>query len=254
MNRLIRGLLLGLILSLPLSLWSASAQADASLNLPTSGFYPIWETTAYVEGHQRIRISTTGAHFGVKDVLHFGVQPINYIYRVPNAYAKVLLAEPGNFTISTQLAFFHLLEGAGSTFLSPMYQSRVINSDFNVTLIPVTLVASWAASNPSDKSGGYAPTWFRLHQSLTALHLTSDGPLKSNTTLGYTAIAEFVGSGNHSVSLHGGEVGFWNHEFAITGASYRYQNHWFEFRLGYFYRFYPAGIQRAPQVGLGIVI
>jgi hypothetical protein len=208
------------------------------------GFYPIWENTGFVERHREMYIGTNGAHYGILNVAQIGVQPINFIYRSPNAYAKVQLARGDQWRLSGQIGAYYLMSEASRAFFSPMYSSRLDNPGFSVYLMPVSLTATHQVSD-----------WLELHQTATALGVhSSSGRLPAQAYLGYSVVAELKARARHSVLLHAGEVGFWNHDFSLLGTSYRYHNSWMEFRLGYFYRMRPNGMQASPLIGFGLVI
>jgi hypothetical protein len=243
--------LLGLLLSCALSLGASAEELSAATTvevapetrLDTTGFYPIWENTGHVEKPGDVRVGTTGAQVGLGRIGHVGVQPINFIYRSPNAYLKVALAESARWNLAAQVGVFRLLAGASRAFFSPMYASRLDNSDFALTLVPLSFCVS----------GGIGQ-WMELHQTLTGLVLLTSGPLRNRVTPGYSAVAELNPHGRHGLSLHAGETGFWAHDLAIVGASYRYRNTWMEFRLGYFYRFTKTGSQAAPLASFGLLL
>jgi hypothetical protein len=241
-------LTLSLLSVLPFS--AQNVRADEStvtadgIRPSTEGFYPLWENTGFVEKAREIYLGTNGAHFGIEDVAHVGVQPINFAYRAPNGYVKFSLLQRGRWHVSGQVGGFYLMNEASRAFLSPMYTSRLDNPDFSVTLIPVSLTATLEVSD-----------WMQLHQTATTLGVfCPSGQIENSAYLGYTAVAELLAKRRHSVLLHAGEVGFWNHDFSLLGTSYRYHNSWMDFQVGYFYRFRQDGNQSAPMISLGFLI
>lgn len=225
------------ILLLLLSLAARAGRPD------TTGFYPLWESTAHIERAGDLHLGSNGLQAGIGDALHVGVQPVLFAYRAPNAYLKVALPSLGRVRLAAQAGAYELLPGASSALFSPMYSSRLDNRDFALTLLPVSLSASVEFGE-----------WLELHQTITALGLFTSGPLRNGETPGYAAVAELNPHGRHGLSLHAGEVGFWNHDLAHAGASYRYRNEWLEFRLGYFYRFGKSGAQAGPLASLGVLL
>lgn len=223
---------------------AGAAVADpAELRPDTTGFYPMWENTAHVERSGELRLGSTGAQLGVGGFAHVGVQPINFIYRSPNAYAKGELFHAGRWTVATQIAGYRLMNGAGLSFFSPMYSSRIDNRDFAITLAPVSLIASVEIAS-----------WLELHQTLTSLFVYSSGPVKSGVTGGYSIMAEINPHGRHGLCFHAADAGFLVHDLALAGASYRYRNTWLELRLGYFYRVTRDGAQATPLAALGVLL
>jgi hypothetical protein len=221
----------------------APAASSDGIRPQTEALYPIWENTGFVEKHRQIYLGTNGAHYGIQDVVQVGVQPINFLYRAPNVYTKFSLLQRDRWHVAGQVGAFYLMNEASRAFLSPMYSSRLDNPDFSVVLLPVTATATYELSD-----------WLQLHQTATVLGVfSSSGILANQAYFGYTAVAELVAARRHSVLLHGGEVGFWDHDFSLVGASYRYHNTWFEFQLGYFYRFEKEGTQSAPMIALGLL-
>ena len=219
---------------------SSSETSRAELPHMTEGFYPIWESTGSIESHRKIYIGSNGAHMGIRDRVQFGVQPVYFMYRIPNGNVKVLLHEGESTSVTAQISYYRLMEEASRAFLSPMYTSRLDNPDFTVHLVPVSLASTTHIGD-----------WLDLHQSVTALSLFTNGPLNNEVNFGYSATAEFLGRRSHSILLHGGEVGFWRHDFSFLGTSYRYRGSTVEFRLGYFYRMRPGSQQSGPLIALG---
>ena len=223
-------------------LCAGSALAQ-ELRHDTTGFYPVWENTGYVERSGDARLGTTGAQVGLGDVAHAGVQPLNFIYRSPNGYLKFALFRSERWHVAVQGGGYRLLEGASRASFTPMYSSRIDNPDFAILLIPLSVSVS----------AEIAP-WLEVHQTLTALGVISSGPIRNGITPGFSTVAELNPHGRHAISLHGGEVGFWAHDLAVAGASYRYRNSWMELRLGYFYRFGKSGGQSAPLAAFGVLL
>jgi hypothetical protein len=188
-------------------------------------------------------VSTTGAQVGIRDFAHVGVMPLYFIDRTLNGYLKVVLPAPARWHFAAQASAYRLLEGASHAFFSPMFTSRLDNTDFAVNLIPVSFSASYDAAS-----------WLELHQTLTSLAVLAPGHLQSRVTPGYSVAAEVNPRGRHGLTLHAMEVGLWSQELAVAGASYRYRNGWMELRLGYFYRFTPAGVQGSPLASFGVLL
>lgn len=220
-----------------------AGEAQASLRADTTGFYPLWEGTGHVERAGHLRIGTTGVQAGVAGVLHFGVQPLNFVYRTPNVFAKVQVLRTRTFSMALQAGFFRLLAGASRATFSPLYSTRLDNPDFALSLLPVSASGTLRVG-----------TWLDLHQTATGLITLGSGPLASSLTPGLSVAAELNPLGRHALTLHAAEAGFWAHDLAVLGASYRYRNTWLEVRLGYFYRFTHAGVQAAPLLGIGVLL
>lgn len=221
----------------------APPEPEEVLRHDTTGLYPIWESTGFVEQGGAVRLGTTGAQVGIVDVLHLGVQPINFIQRAPNGYAKLALLTTGRWRVAAQAGAFRLLPGATRDLFSPMYASRLDNPDFAVTLVPVSVSASLEVAR-----------WLEVHQTLTGLGVLAPGHLRSAVTPGYSLVVELNPAGRHGLSLHAAEVGLWAHDMAIAGAAYRYRNRWLELRLGYFYRLTRSGLQSAPIAALAVLL
>lgn len=224
---------------------SVTSAASDGIRPSTEGFYPIWENTGFVEKHRELYLGTNGAHYGILDVVHVGVEPMNFFYRAPNGYVKFSLLQRGRWHMSGQVGAYYLMDEASRTFLSPMYSSRLDNPDFAILLTPVTVTATYELSD-----------WMQLHQTATVLGVLGapDSPIQNQAFVGYSVVAELLAKRRHSVLVHAGEVGFWNHDFGMLGASYRYHNSWLDFQLGYFYRFRQDGSQSSPLISLGFLI
>jgi hypothetical protein len=235
------------LLACVLTAGASSAAEDPTgadlLRRDTTGLYPIWENTGHIEKGGDIHVGTTGAQVGILDVAHVGVLPINFVYRAPNGYLKVALFASPRWRIAAQAGAFRLLDSASHALFSPMYSSRLDNTGFGVTLVPVSLSASVEVAR-----------WLEVHQTLTGLGVFAPGHLRTAVTPGYSVVAELNPHSRHGLSLHASEVGFWAHDMAIAGASYRYRNGWTELRLGYFYRFGKSGVQASPLVSLGVLL
>src|SRR6266850_2051416 len=222
------------------TLAGASVASADEIRPDTTGFYPMWENTGHVERSGDIHLGSTGAQVGIADVGHIGVQPINFIYRSPNVYAKVELLRAGRWTVAAQAGAYRLMTGAALAFFSPMYSTRLDNRDFGITLAPVSLSASFEAAR-----------WLEVHQTVTALGVYSSGAVRSGVTGGYSVVAELNPHGRHGLSFHAADAGILIRDLALAGAAYRYRNTWMELRLGYFYRLTRAGVQATPLVALG---
>ena len=205
---------------------TASASPETGFKQSPSGFYPIWENTGFVPKHRDLYIGTNGAKFGIGNYMALGLEPVQFVYRAPNANAKFALFETDKWSLATQIGVLELLDQASRAFFSPMYSSRLDNPDFNITLLPASVSATYSLRD-----------WLELHQTVTGLGVFTSGALQNQAYFGYSAVGEFIASSHHSALIHLSEVGLWNHDFSMLGASYRYQSSWFEFRLGYFYRF-----------------
>lgn len=217
------------------------ASAAESFQPSVEGFYPIWESTGYIQRHRHGYIGTNGIDFGIQDVAQVGVQPVLFLYRSPNAYFKLSVYEKDDWHIAGQIGAYHLFDQASRAFFSPMYSSRLDNPNFNVLLLPVSGIATKEVSD-----------WLDIHQTLTAETIySSNGSLPTQMSFGYSIVTELKALAHHSILLHATEVGFWNHDLLILGTSYRYHNNWLELRLGYFYRMSPGSLQSSPLFGIG---
>lgn len=220
---------------------SAHAWALAEVRPATTGFYPIWENTGAVEAHRKIRVGTTGAHFGIGNRAHVGVQPVNFVYRTPNGYAKFLLLDQDGWNVSAQVGAYVLLKQASRAFFSPMYSSRLSNPDHSIVLLPVQLSGTKTLAD-----------WFRLHATASVLGMRGGGNIEDDSTLGAFLTGELLASKRNSLLLHLGAAGAIERDFKMAGASYRYQGSFVELRLGYFYRIRRQGVQSSPLIGFGV--
>lgn len=219
------------------------AEFAQSAKPSTSGFYPIWENTAFIEGHQHLYLGTTGAHFGIQNRLHLGLNIIQWVYRTPNLFVKLKTTESESFQTALTFGYFRIQERAAKGTLSPTYTTRLDNANYAVNLLPIAF------------SGSFTPAeWFTLHQTVTYLQVMNSGPLKNQGTLGYSATAEFQAVSQHSLLFHAIEIGLTSHDRFISGASYRYQGETFDFRLGYFYRVKSVGQDSGPLIGFGVTL
>jgi hypothetical protein len=230
-----------LIFSTASAFFALAGAAKADIRPNTLGFYPIWESTGYVEHAEEIYAGTSSVHLGVADEAQVGVEPLLFMYRTPNVNVKLATWNNDRWNFATHVGYFHLMEEASRSFMSPMYTSRLDNPDFAVNMAQIAGSASYHPNG-----------WLTLHQTLTALPVFASGPLNNEVTFGYSAVAELMARHRHSILFHATEVGFWNHDQDIVGASYRYQNNWLELRFGYFYRITSEAAQSSPLISVGV--
>lgn len=221
----------------------ATAATAEELRQDTTGLYPMWESTGYVENAGDVRLGTNGAQVGIGGAVQVGTQPINLVERVPNAYFKVALGSTERWHIAAQAGGYQLLPGASRDLFSPMYSSRLDNPDFSVTVVPISMAASVEVAR-----------WLSFHNTVTALGVLSSARLKTSVTPGASVVAELNPHGRHGLTLNLAEVGFWAHDMSIAGASYRYRCTWLEMRVGYFYRFTKSGAQASPIASLAVLL
>lgn len=227
----------------PASAQAADSQEDylpASLNPSAVGFYPIWENSGSVLPHKGLFLGSNGAAFGINNSFQVGTNPLQFVYRTPNANLKYRILNQGRWQLAGQIGIYHLLEAASRAFLSPNFSSRIDNPDFSITMLPATFAATYHFAN-----------WMQIHQSATALTVFGTGNVLTETTFGYSVVAELMANARHSVSVHAQHVGITRRDFSLIGVGYHYQNTWFDFRAGYFYRFRQAGTQTVPLLSLG---
>lgn len=212
--------------------------------LNTQGFYPLWESTGYVQPEKELFASTIGVQYGFENEGHVGVMPVSYLYRTPNFYVKHrLMTDPNNrWQLAVQANLYYVLRGAARSLFSPVYTSRLDNSDFGFVMLPVALAGSYALKN-----------WWLLHGTFTAMGIFGGG-MQNGVESGLSLVSEFRAFESQSLLLHLGEVGFWSHDFWYTGVSYRYRSDSFEFRLGYFYRTFVLGTQSGPMISVGFLL
>lgn len=231
-------------LALGLLLFSLPVFSDTSdLRASTTGFYPLWENTAFVEKGGDAFFGTYSGHVGILGRANIGVAPIHFAYRTPNVFVKSRIWNNDSFFVSGQVGAYYLLERASRSSMSPDYTSRLDNPDFTMTLLPISLATTYRLDD-----------WIDLHQTVTSLWITSSGPVDNQMSLSYSFVAELLPVGRHSLNFHWTDVGLWNHDNTILGTSYRYRNTWVEFRLGYFYRIRRLGNQSGPLIGLGFLL
>lgn len=202
--------------------------------------YPLWENNGLLLGHRRLFLGTNQAEIGLFDVVQVGVHPVYFIFRAPNAHAKVRLLARERLSVAAHAEVVVFLPGAGEAFVSSNYVSRLDTSDSLLTVVPVGASASYALT-----------PWLYLHGTATVMGMFDDGPFRSRGVFGTALVAEALALQHHSFSVHVGEVGFWNHDFNSLGGTYRYRRGWFELKLGYFYRFMKDGRQASPLLSLG---
>ena len=141
--------------------------------------------------------------------------------------------------------FYYLMNEASRSYLSPMYTSRLDNPDFSVTIVPITLTATYELSD-----------WMQLHQTATMLGVfCTTGQVENEGFFGYSAVAELLAKSHHSVIVPRRRGRLLEPRLRHAGLPHcRYHTSWLEFQLGYFYRFQQDGNQSAPMIALGFLI
>lgn len=222
----------------------ARAEPAATRPLPTlaaNGLYPLWEGTGDVHGHRHGVVALRDVQLGLGGWGQLGSQPLEFVFRTPNAQLKLALWRGERWRWALQAGCYALLPGAGEAFLSPTYAATLRNQDFSVFALPLQLATSWRA----------AP-WLQLHHTLTALTVAGQPPVQPRLTVGNFLTAELLALRHHGFYLHLGEVGAWAHELLILGASYRLRWGPVEGRVGYVYRRHAEGWQGQPLIDLGV--
>jgi hypothetical protein len=219
------------------------APDEAPPSSALTALYPLWENTGHVLGHRRLFLGTSNAELGLFDVAQVGVHPLFFIFRTLNVHGKVRLLSRERLSLAAHAEVLVFLPGASEAFTTSNYVSRMDTRDVLLTVVPVGVSASFAAT----------PRLY-LHGTATVAGMFDDGPYRNRLVPGATLVAELLALEHHSLSAHVGEVGFWDHDFTSLGASYRYRRGWFEVRVGYFYRFMKDGRQSNPLLALGVYL
>ncbi|WP_224370070.1 hypothetical protein [Hyalangium versicolor] len=221
---------------------SSTPAAPTEEQLPVlTALYPLWENTARVLQHRSLYLGTSNAEFGLFGVAQLGTRPLSFIFRTPNIHAKLRLLSRERLEVAAHAEVVVFLPGSSEAFTSSNYISRLDTRDILLTVVPVGATASFQIM-----------PWLYLHGTTTVMGMFDDGPYLNRLVLGINLVAEFLALQHHSVRVHASEVGFWDHDFNMLGASYCYRRSWFEFQVGYYYRFFGNdGRQTSPLIALG---
>ncbi len=221
---------------------AAEVEPDNPFDHAANGIYPLWENNGHLLPHRRALIGSSNVLFGIGGVVQLGVAPTSLVMRTPNFQLKVPLYRDDRVLLAGQLGTYVLMPGADSAFASSRYTSRIYNPDHTIVVAPLSVAATIKVAS-----------WLQLHPSVTALGVFGS-KVRSEVTPGAFVTAELLALENHSLLLHGGEIGMWDHDQYIFGASYRLNWQWLEARAGYFYRISPDGMQGQPLVSAGLLL
>ena len=205
-----------------------------------NGLIPTWESSGRSLERLQVYLGSSHVQLGLGRGVTLGIRPIPYPSGAPNLHVRVQLLARAELFVSLRTEAMVLLPGAGNSFVSSNFKSRINNWNRPYLVLPITAAASWQPLK-----------WLQLNQSLTLLGVFGLGEPSVRLTLGYVLTVEFVPHPRHGFLIHVGEVGFWDHDFVMVGASYRLNYRAFEARLGYLYRRSLDGGQGAPVFAVG---
>ncbi len=200
-----------------------------------NGLYPLWEASGRTLGLQQAYIGTSHIQVGLGKRIQIGLRPIPYPFGAPNAHGRFGIIQKESFHLAAQGEVMVLFPGAGNSFASSNFKSRINNWAKSYLVVPVSVAASWQPLN-----------WLQLNQTLTLLSVFGLSEVSARVTLGYFVNLELVPLRRHGFLAHFGEVGFWDHDFLVIGASYRLNYRSLELRIGYLYRRSVDGGQGSP--------
>lgn len=203
------------------------------------GFYPLWENSAHLLRHRDALLGTDAFELGLFDRFQAGLRPQEFLFRTPNAHAKVQLYARGALELAAQLEVLWLLPGATNVFTSSNFVSRIDNARGGLWVVPLGSTLTW-----------YPAEFAALHTTLSVMGVAgSEQPLYAS--LGLSTVLEVHAHRRLAFLLHASEIGFWRHDLFVVGASFRLRFGWFYTQLGYFYRVSPDGRQASPLLSLG---
>ncbi len=209
--------------------------AWADHRFSVNGLYPLWEASGRTLGLREVFIGTSHVQLGLGKRIQIGLRPVPYPFGAPNVHGRFGILTREDFYLAVQAEVMVLLPGAGNSFASSNFKSRINNWAKTYLVVPVSLAASWQPLK-----------WLQLNQSLTLMGVFGLSEPSGRVTLGYFINVELVPLKRHGFVAHFGEVGFWEHDFVVIGASYRLNFRALELRLGYLYRRSADGGQGAP--------
>jgi len=230
--------------------WSAASEAPQKEPVPrplrydsdwvehrfsVNGMYPLWEVSGHTLGLREAFIGTSHIQLGLGKRIQIGLRPVPYPFGAPNLHGRFGILTKEDFHLAVQGEVMVLLPGAGNSFASSNFKSRINNWAKVYLVVPVSIAASWQPLK-----------WLQLSQSLTLMGVFGLSEPSGRLTLGYFVNLELAPLRRHGFVAHFGEVGFWDHDFVVFGASYRLNFRAFELRFGYLYRRSVDGGQGAP--------
>ena len=208
-----------------------------------NGVVPIWESSGRTLALRQAYLGTSHVQVGLGKGILIGLRPIPYPSGAPNLHGRFRILSTKSLDVALQVEGMILLPGAGNSFASSNFKSRINNWTSAYLVVPLSLAATWQPAK-----------WLSLNQSLTLLSVLGLFEPNARVTLGYFVTLELLPLSRHGILLHLGEVGFWDHDFVTLGASYRFNYRSFEARIGYLYRRSVDGGQGAPMLSIGFLL
>lgn len=246
-------------LTLLLSLYASSTLAESTANLTNdtavsssqpvsiktreheqySGFYPLVEDSGFTQKDSHWRLGFNEIGFSFLQRYSISTQPMLYAANAPNIKVKGQLYEDQKHAVAVTASVNMLLPGTDD-FFSAFYSSRVFNPNSTLYVVPLSLSHSVRLNKH-----------ITLHHSLTDINVYARTDFKTKANIAYSTVLQLKAKQNHSLMLHGGEVGFWDHDYYLFGLSYRYSGKRFYTQMGYFNRVQLEGVQGMPLFDIG---
>ena len=206
-----------------------------------NGLFPLWEASGRTLGLREAYLGTSHIQVGLGKKVQIGLRPVPYPFGAPNLHGRFGVFSNKQFHLAIQGEVMVLLSGAGNSFASSNFKSRINNWAKLYLVIPISAAATWQPLK-----------WLQLNQTLTVMGVFGLSEPNARITLGYFVNLELLAARRHGFVVHLGEVGFWEHDFFAVGASYRLNFRALELRIGYLYRRSLDGGQGSPLLSVAV--
>ena len=207
-----------------------------------SGFYPLVEDTGYIASHNTWQLGFNQIGFTFLDRFSISAQPMLYVANTPNIMMKAQLYTDYQHAIAISTSV-NAMQPSPDDFFSSFYSSRVFNPNSTLFVVPMTVSHSYKVNSN-----------ITFHHSLTDINVYARTDFKTKANIAYSGVLQMKAGKQHSIMLHGSEVGFFDHDFYYYGISYRYSDKRFFTQMGYFQRVQLEGVQGIPLLDIGFIL
>jgi hypothetical protein len=207
-----------------------------------SGFYPLIEDTGYTQKQGSWRVGFNEIGYTLFHKYTVSTAPMLYTANTPNLKIKGKVYEDKRHALAVSASVNMLLPGTDD-FFSAFYSSRIFNPNSTLYVVPISISHSLRLNR-----------FVTLHHSVTDINVYASTDFKTKANLAYGAMLQLKARSNHSLNLHGSEVGFWDHDYYLFGVSYRYSGKYFFTQMGYFNRVQLEGVQGIPLFDIGFLL
>jgi hypothetical protein len=185
------------------------------------GLYPTWEQTGLTHPSGTGEVGYTSAAWAVGRA-QLGTQPYLDLYGTFNLQTKVALWRGRDSWAALQIGGYRIPVRAQERTIGQLHASLFDNPYDPVTLVPITLAASFRLSDR-----------LLVHAASTLLVSRSDDPHYRTVSVGEGLLAELLASPHWAARLHAGVEGIGAEAQAHVGVSFAYSVRWLRLQAGY---------------------